>query len=75
MTRKECIEKIEDVVFSLGVMLDIIQCPGDEKIRFDCETYEDEAQNIADALKALSDNFGHETRSQFVESLSKESTT
>ena len=72
MTRKECLEKLNDVVFSLDTLLTVIKLPSNTTIGWDCEVYEDEAQNLTDALNALRANYGNETREEFSTRLNNE---
>lgn len=72
MTRKECLEKLEEVVFNLNVLCDVIKLPIETTIEWDCEVYADEAQNLTDALNALHANYGNETREEFNTRLNNE---
>lgn len=43
MTRKECLDKIQEVVDNLDTLLAVIKSPSSTTIRWDCEVYADEA--------------------------------
>lgn len=72
MTRKECLDKIQEAVDNLDTLLAVIKLPSKTTIRWDCEVYADEADKITNALNALHTNYGNETREEFCVGLDNE---
>lgn len=72
MTRKECLDKIQEAVDNLDTLLAVIKLPSKTTIRWDCEVYADEADKITNALNALYTNYGNETREEFCVGLDNE---
>lgn len=72
MTRKECLDKIQEVVDNLDTLLTVIKSPSKTTVGWDCEVYEDEAKNLTNALNDLRVNYGNETRTEFSEGLNNE---
>jgi hypothetical protein len=72
MTRKECLDKIQEAVDNLDTLLAVIKLPSKTTIRWDCEVYADEADKITNALNALHTNYGNETREEFCIGLDNE---
>ncbi|CAH08111.1 hypothetical protein HMPREF2533_02838 [Bacteroides fragilis] len=72
MTRKECLDKIQEAVDNLDTLLAVIKSPSSTTIRWDCEVYADEADKITNALNALHTNYGNETREEFCIGLDNE---
>ena len=69
MTRKECLDKIQEAVDNLDTLLAVIKSPSKTTIRWDCEVYADEAEKI---MNALHTNYGNETREEFCIGLDNE---
>ncbi len=72
MKRKECLDKIQEVINNLDTLLYILKLPSKDTIRLNCEVYADEAQNLTDALNTLYTNYGNETREEFSKQLNNE---
>lgn len=72
LTRKECLDKIQEAVDNLDTLLAVIKSPSKTTIRWDCEVYADEADKITNALNALQTNYGNETREEFCIGLDNE---
>ena len=63
MTRKECLDKIQEAVDNLDTLLAVIKSPSSTT---------DEADKITNALNALHTNYGNETREEFCIGLDNE---
>ena len=50
MTRKECLDKIQEAVDNLDTLLAVIKLPSKTTIRWDCEVYADEADKITNTV-------------------------
>ena len=72
MTRKECLDKIQEAVDNLDPLLAVALAAAKTTIRWDCEVYADEAEKIMNALNALHTNYGNETREEFCIGLDNE---
>lgn len=72
MKRKECLDKIQEVINNLDTLLYILKLPSKDTIRLNCEVYADEAQNLTDALNTLYTNYGNEAREEFSKQLNNE---
>ena len=53
MTRKECLDKIQEAVDNLDTLLAVIKSPSSTTIRWDCEVYADEADKITFGRRKL----------------------
>lgn len=72
MKRKECLDKIQEVINNLDTLLYILKLSSKDTIRLNCEVYADEAQNLTDALNTLYTNYGNEAREEFSKQLNNE---